>query len=107
MPFRPTLLFDIVGPVDQPTLDHLRASLRLAPRGLLSDGRDEHVGMRVTVAHAARLKLLLFSKADRDGWLLDLFVDGVVATASVRVVEAEVRHAVAARGLGLKGVFRT
>jgi hypothetical protein len=100
------LSYNLSGPLDRAPMDSLRASLALTREGRFTDDQDEIFGRRTFSVEGGRIEVRLARDDVREGWTLDLSIDGDVESEALLPVEAEVIAAAAAAGLTVDSVFR-
>jgi hypothetical protein len=98
--------YKLNGPVDQPTLNRLRAALALDRQGRLADDRNQLFGGRRVDLGGGTVEFLLVRDESRPGWNVDLSTSGEPPSIAVERFEADIVAAAAASGLTVQSVFR-
>ncbi|MEV4823241.1 hypothetical protein [Micromonospora sp. NPDC049274] len=106
MAFSRAVAYKLSGPLDRAPMDSLRTSLALSPEGRFTDDQDAIFGRRTVPVQGGLVEIRLIRDDVRDGWSVDLSIDGDTQAAALLPLEAEIVAAAAAAGLTVESVFR-
>ncbi|MFG1653392.1 hypothetical protein ACGFIE_26020 [Micromonospora sp. NPDC049275] len=106
MAFSHVVTYEMSGPLDRAPMESLRTSLALTPEGRFTDDQDAIFGRRTVPVQGGHIRIRLIRDDVRDGWTVDLSVDGDTQAAALLPIEAEIVAAAAAAGLTVESVFR-
>ncbi|BCJ41334.1 hypothetical protein GCM10010168_89060 [Actinoplanes ianthinogenes] len=106
MAFSRAVAYKLSGPLDQAPMHSLRTSLALTPEGRFTDDQDEIFGRRVVPVGDGQVQIRLLRDDVREGWEVDLSLDGDARPDVLAPIEEEILAAAAAAGLTVEGVLR-